>query len=125
MDARKKTKVVAIVDNDEPVRSSLQGLMKSAGFPAMAFASAEEFLDSGELEYSGCLITDIRMPGMSGLELQSRLKSDHHSIPIIFVTAGDDEIIRIQALTAGAAEFLTKPFDGEELLDSVRTALNS
>src|SRR5580704_863285 len=113
MDAREKLKVVAIVDDDEPVRSALQGLMKAAYFPATAFASAEEFLNSCELEHSGCLISDIRMPGKSGLELQSRLKSDHCSIPIIFVTALDDEIMRRQALTAGAMDFLTKPFDDE------------
>ena len=124
MDDRKKPKVVAIVDDNESVRSALQGLMKAAGFTAITFASAEEFLNSGEQEHAGCLITDIRMPGMSGLELQSRLKSDHCSNPVIFVTAQGDEKVRMQALRAGAVEFLTKPFDDEELLESVRAALD-
>ncbi len=121
----KKPKVVAIVDDDESVCSALQGLMKEAGFPALAFASAEEFLNSGEQRDTACLITDIRMPGMSGLELQSKLNTDHLRIPIIFITAQGDEKMRMQALRAGAVKFLTKPLDGGALLDSVRLALDS
>ncbi len=117
--------MIAIVDDDESVRSALEGLMKEAGFPALAFASAEEFLNSGEHRHTACLIADIRMPGMSGLELQSKLNTDHHRIPIIFITAQGDEKMRMQALRAGAVEFLTKPFDDEGLLDSVRAALDS
>jgi FixJ family two-component response regulator len=120
-----KPKVVAIVDDDELIREALNGLMKSAGFPALAFASAEEFLNSGEQERTACLIADIRMPGMSGLELQSKLNKDHHRIPIIFITAHGDEKMRMQALRAGAVEFLTKPFDDEALLDCVRAALET
>jgi FixJ family two-component response regulator len=120
-----KPKVVAIVDDDELIRRSLYGLMKAAGFTAVTFASAEEFLTSGEQEHTGCLIADIRMPGMSGLELQSRLNQEHRRIPIIFITAQGDEKMRMQALRAGAVEFLTKPFDDEALLDSVRVALES
>ncbi len=116
--------MVAIVDDDESVRSALQGLMKEAGFPALVFASAEEFLNSGEQRHTACLIADIRMPGMSGLELQSKLNTDRYRIPIIFITAQGDEKMRMQALRAGAVEFLTKPFDDGALLDSVRAALD-
>jgi FixJ family two-component response regulator len=119
-----KPKVVAIVDDDESIRGALHGLMKAAGFAARAFASAEEYLNSGEQQRTACLIADIRMPGMSGLELQSKLNLDHHRIPIIFITAHGDEKMRMQALRAGAVEFLTKPFDDEALVDSVRAALD-
>ncbi len=117
--------MVAIVDDDELIRNALRGLMKSAGFPALAFASAEDFLNSGEQERIGCLIADIRMPGMSGLELQAKLTRDHYRIPIIFITAQGDEKMRMQALRAGAVEFLSKPFNDGVLLDSVRAALDS
>lgn len=117
--------MVAIVDDDESVRGALQGLMKEAGFTALAFASAEEFLNSGEQQRTSCLIADIRMPGMSGLDLQSKLNAERCRIPIVFITAQGDEKMRMQALRAGAVEFLTKPFDDEVLLDSVRAALES
>lgn len=120
-----KPKVVAIVDDDESVRSALQGLMKEVGFPALGFACAEEFLESGEPQHTACLIADIRLPGMSGLELQSQLNCHHYRIPILFITAHGDEKMRMQALRAGAVEFLTKPFDDEVLLDNVRAALES
>jgi FixJ family two-component response regulator len=120
-----EVRIVSIVDDDESIREALQGLMKVAGIPALVFASAEEFLDSGQQSRTGCLIADIRMPGMSGLQLQSKLNSDHHRIPIIFITAHGDENVRIEAVRAGAVEFLTKPFDKEVLLDSVRAAFNS
>ena len=117
--------MVAIVDDDEQIRNSLHDLMESAGFAALAFASAEEFLNSGEQEHTACLIADIRMPGMSGLELQSKLNNDHCRIPIIFITAQGDEKMRMQALRAGAVRFLTKPFHDEVLLEGVRVALAS
>lgn len=120
-----KPKLVAIVDDDELIRDALGGLMKAAGFSTLAFASAEEFLNSGDQQHTACLIADIRMPGMSGLELQSRLNKGHHRIPIIFITGQGDEKMRMQALRAGAVEFLTKPFDDEVLLESVRAALDS
>ena len=125
MSGRREKKLVAIVDDDESVRSALQGLMKAVGLPARAFASAEEFLESGQREETGCLITDIRMPGMSGLELQATLNADHTRIPIIFITAHGDEKMRTQALRAGAVEFVAKPFDDEALVVSVRAALES
>src|SRR5262245_2964265 len=117
--------VVAIVDDDELVRGALQGLLKEAGFPARAFASAEEFLQSGQQHHTACLIADIRMPGMSGLDLQARLNADQIKIPTIFITAHGDARMRMQALRAGAVEFLAKPFDDELLLDSLRAALDS
>jgi len=115
--------MVAIVDDDDLMRSALQGLMKSAGLPAQVFDSAEEFLNSGLQNEVGCLVADIRMPGMSGLELQARLNADQYRIPTIFITAHGDEKMRMQALRAGAVEFMAKPFDDEALLESVRAAL--
>src|SRR5690242_3052058 len=120
-----KKKIVAIVDDDELIRSALQGMLKSVGLPSQAFASAEEFLDSGQPEQTACLIADIRMPGMSGLELQAELNAQHYRIPTIFITAHGDTKMRMQALRAGAVEFLAKPFDDESLLGSVRAALES
>ena len=114
---------IAIVDDDDLMRGALQGLLKAAGLPAQAFASAEEFLNSGKHHQSACLIADIRMPGMSGLELQARLNDEKISIPTIFITAHGDSRMRMQALRAGAVEFLAKPFDDEILLESVRAAL--
>ena len=115
--------MVAIVDDDESVRSALEGLMKAVGLPTRAFASAEEFLNSGQQDHTACLIADIRMPGMSGLDLQARLNSEHRRIPIIFITAHGDTNMRMQALRAGAVEFLAKPFSDDVLLEHVRAAL--
>jgi FixJ family two-component response regulator len=120
-----KKKMVAIVDDDELIRRALQGMLKSVGLPSQAFASAEEFLDSGQQEQTACLIADIRMPGISGLELQARLNAQHYRIPTIFITAHGDTKMRMQALRAGAVEFLAKPFDDEVLLESVRAALGN
>jgi FixJ family two-component response regulator len=117
--------LVAIVDDDESVRSALQGLMKAVGLPARSFASAEEFLDSGQDAETGCLIADIRMPGMSGLQLQATLNANGCRIPIIFITAHGDEKMRMQALRAGAVEFVAKPFDDEALVATIRAALES
>jgi FixJ family two-component response regulator len=125
MATQTKPALVAIVDDDDSVRGALQGLMKEVGFSARAFASAEEFLESGQQQQTACLIADIRMPGMSGLELQAKLNAEHCRIPTIFITAHGDEKMRLQALRAGAVEFLAKPFDDEALLESVRAALES
>jgi len=125
MDTRGKTRLVAIVDDDDSMRSALHGLLQSADLPAQAFASAEEFLNSGQQHQISCLIADIRMPGMSGLELQAHLNADRCRIPIIFITAHGDEKMRMQALRAGAVEFMAKPFNDEALLESVRAALES
>jgi FixJ family two-component response regulator len=125
MAKREKSSLVAIVDDDDLMRSALQGLLKAVGLPSRAFASAEEFLNSGQQHQIACLIADIRMPGISGLELQTRLNAEHCRIPTIFITAHGDTQMRMQALRAGAVEFLAKPFDDEALLDSVRAALES
>jgi FixJ family two-component response regulator len=118
-------KVIAIVDDDEAVRVALEGLLKSAGLTARAFDSAETFIESGQQSQVACLITDIRMPGMSGLELQAKLNAERCRIPIIFITAHGDAQMRMQALRAGAVEFLAKPFNDEALLDTVRAALEN
>lgn len=115
---------MAIVDDDDSIRSALKDLMDESGFEAFACASAEEFLRSVNKQNTACLVTDIRMPGMSGLELQSRLNADRNKIPIIFLTAHGDEDIRLQAMRAGAVEFMAKPFDDEALLECVRAALS-
>ena len=125
MTAKGKEKMVAIVDDDELMRSALQGMLKSVGLPSQAFASAEEFLKSGQQQQTACLIADIRMPGMSGLDLQAKLNAEHCRIPTIFITAHGDTKMRMQALRAGAVEFLAKPFDDEVLLESVRAALEN
>ena len=124
MAAEGKTKVVSIVDDDDLMRSALQGLLKAVGLPARAFASAEEFLESGQQHDTACLIADIRMSGMSGLELQAKLKEEELNVPIIFITAHGDARMRIQAMRRGAVEFLAKPFDHQLLLKRVRSALN-
>src|SRR5580692_2737133 len=123
MSCHKESKLVAIVDDDDSVRGTLQELLRSAGFSSRAFDSAEAFLGSGDQQETACLITDIRMPGMSGLELQARLKAEQCRIPTIFITAHGDEEMRFRALRAGAVEFLSKPFDDEVLVESVRAAL--
>ena len=125
MATQRKTKLVAIVDDDQSMRGALQGLLKAVGVPSLAFASAEEFLKSGQQHQAACLITDIRMPGISGLELQARLNAEHCRIPTIFVTAHDDAKLRMRTLRAGAVEFFAKPFDDEALLETVRAALES
>ncbi len=118
-------KVVAVIEDDDSYRAAVQRLLSSAGLSVVSFDSAEAFLNSGRQHDTRCLITDIRMPGMSGLELQSKLKSDGCSIPTIFITAHGDEKLRLQAMRGGAVKFLVKPFDGETLLDAVRVALDS
>ena len=117
--------MVAVVEDDESYRAAVQRLLKSAGLPVRSFASAEDFLKSGQQQETGCLIADIQMPGMSGLDLQAKLNAEHCPIPIIFITAHGDEEMRLQAMRAGAVKFLAKPFDGAILLDCVRVALKS
>ena len=122
MAREKKKKMVAVVEDDESYRVAVQRLLKSAGFSVQSFATAEDFLRSGRQHETGCLITDIRMPGMSGLDLQAKLNADHCLIPTIFITAHGDEDMRLQAMRGGAVKFMVKPFDGEILLESVRAA---
>ena len=117
------SRLVAIVDDDESVQRALQDLIESDGLPALCFSSAEQFLGSEARGKAACLIADIRMPGMSGLELQAKLKTERCRIPVIFITAHGDARIRIHAMRQGAVEFLSKPFDGAVLLEIVHTAL--
>jgi FixJ family two-component response regulator len=116
-------KLIAIVDDDVSVQSALQDLLEAVGFPTRSFGSAEEFLESGQYRNAACLVVDIRMPGISGLELQAKLKAERSRVPIIFITAHGDEKMRLQAMRAGAVDFLTKPFDQDVLLDCIRAAL--
>jgi FixJ family two-component response regulator len=118
-------KTVAVVEDDESYRLAIQRLLKSAGFSVQTFACAEDFLDSGWQRETGCIIADIRMPGMAGLDLQAKLNADHCPIPIIFITAHGDEQMRLQAMRGGAVKFLAKPFDAAILLEGVRAALKS
>jgi FixJ family two-component response regulator len=120
-----KTELVAIVDDDHSIRTAVQDLLEAVGLPVQGFASAEEFLSSGKQRVTACLIVDIRMPGVSGLELQENLNAAGCKIPIIFITAHGDAKMRAQALRAGAVEFLTKPFNDEILIESVKAALES
>jgi len=121
--SKSNSQLVAIVDDDRSVQSALKDLMESAGLSARCFGSAEEFLESDERKQTACLVTDIRMPGMSGLELQAKLKAEGSRIPMIFITAHDDAKMKMQAMKAGAIEFLSKPFDDEVLLEKVRASL--
>ena len=124
MSIQHNLRLVAIVDDDESVQSALQDLIESEGLSALCFSSAEQFLNSEARQKADCLIADIRMPGMSGLELQAKLKAERCQIPIIFITAHGDDEMRIVALRDGAAEFLTKPFNDAILLESVHAAID-
>jgi len=117
------SRLVAIVDDDESVQRALQDLIESDGLSALCFGSAEQFLDSEARNKAACLIADIRMPGLSGLELQAKLKAKRCRIPVIFITAHGDAEMRIHAMRQGAVEFLSKPFDDAVLLEIVHTAL--
>jgi FixJ family two-component response regulator len=123
MSGRPISRLVAIVDDDESLQRSLQDLIESGGLSTICFNSAEEFLDSDVRDKVSCLIADIRMPGMSGLELQAKLKAERCRIPIIFITAHGDAKMRIHAIGEGAVEFLPKPFDDAILLKVIHTAL--
>jgi FixJ family two-component response regulator len=115
--------VVAVVDDDPRVRESLESLIESAGFTAQVFARGEDFLRGGHLTGTGCLITDVRMPGMDGLELQGRVRLARPELPIIFITAHHDDELEQRAFAAGAVHFIRKPFDAGELLRAARLAL--
>lgn len=115
--------VVAVVDDDPRIRESLESLIESAGFAARVFALGEDFLQRGHLTETNCLITDIRMPGMDGLTLQRRVRLARPELPIIFITGHHDDEVERSALAGGAAYFIRKPFDAEELLRATRVAL--
>jgi FixJ family two-component response regulator len=118
-------RIVVFVDDDTRVRQSLQSLLSSAGIETRGYSSAEEVLESGALDEASCLVTDIRMPGMDGWELQRRTSLAFPLLPLIFVTAHQDDQGFRKALSLGAFAFLYKPFDGEELLHAVEAALTS
>jgi FixJ family two-component response regulator len=117
--------LIAVVDDDEAIREATESLIRSVGFRVVVYASAEDFLRSSHLPVTACLIVDVRMPGMSGLELQRQLTTANYSIPIIFITAHGDADTRARALRAGAVAFLDKPFSDEVLLGAVQGALQS
>ena len=119
------SKLIAIIDDNESMQDSLGDLIESGGFEARSFGSAQAFLESDLHSRAACLIVDIRMPKMSGLELQARLKQEGCNIPIIFITAYDDAEIRAEAMKEGAVEFLAKPFDHQLLLKVLRGTLDS
>jgi FixJ family two-component response regulator len=125
VDTQRKTQLIAIVDDDESVRNAVQGVLKSVGIKARTFASAEEFLDSSQRAATACLITDVQMSGITGLELQATLAKADDRIPIIFITAYGDTRTRKQAMGAGAVAFLEKPYDDDVLLENVRVALQT
>jgi FixJ family two-component response regulator len=117
--------VISIVDDDESVRAATNRLVRSLGFVALTFASADDFLRSPRLNDTSCVIADVQMPGMSGIEMQSVLIARGKNIPIIFITAFPDERTRTRALEAGAVGFLSKPFKGSALIQYIDDALNS
>jgi FixJ family two-component response regulator len=115
--------LISIVDDDDAIKSSLENLIRSVGLRAQGFSSAQAFLGSNQVHETGCLILDVRMPGMSGLELQRQMIVANSRMPIIFITAHRDDDRRAQALEAGAVAFLYKPFYEEELLNALDAAL--
>jgi FixJ family two-component response regulator len=117
--------VVSIIDDDESVRTATACLVRSLGYAARTFASAEEFLASPTVGETACVIADVQMRKMSGLDLQTRLRADGYDTPIIFITAFPEEKVKTRALKAGAVCFLSKPFDGKVLIDCLATALAS
>ncbi len=117
--------MIAIVDDDDVVREAMKSLMRSLGYNVSTFGSAEEFLNSEQISRTSCLITDLHMPGLSGLDLQDRLIATGHRFPIIFITGYPDENVRAHAMKAGAIGFLSKPFNNDDLLGYIETALKA
>src|SRR5262245_19649580 len=117
--------LVAVVDDDELFRRSIERLVRSAGFTVATFGSAEDFLKHADLDRTACAILDVKLPGMSGLELQQRVITRPRPLPIVFVSAHDEAVTRASALRAGAIAFLKKPFDNSTLLDTLRLATTS
>jgi FixJ family two-component response regulator len=124
-DIQHKSGAIAIVDDDAPLREALVSVLQAAGFLTNAFASAEEFLDSADRRHTACLILDVRLPGMSGIELQRRLADADNHIPIIFVTAHGDASLCDLVMKAGAAGFLNKPVRSDTLLKEIQAALEN
>ncbi|MBS0376361.1 MAG: response regulator transcription factor [Proteobacteria bacterium] len=120
---KEKPATVFVVDDDDAVRTSLRLLLKSVGLPVETYASAQEFLDGFDAERAGCLVLDIRMPGMSGLELQQRLNEIHAIVPIVFITGHGDVPMAVEAMQHGAVDFIQKPFRDQDLIDRINQAL--
>ena len=121
----RETAIVSIVDDDESVRDSVSALVRSLGYTARAYPSAEDFLNSAEADAADCLVTDIQMPGMSGIELQQVLVTKGSKLPIIFITAFPEDHLKRKVLAAGAVCLITKPCDGEALVNYMEFALTS
>jgi FixJ family two-component response regulator len=117
--------LISVVDDDESVREALSGLLRSLGFAVSAFASAEEFLASDQLASADCLILDVRMPGMGGIELQRQLVAGHYEIPVIFITAHEEDGMRARSLRDGVGAVLIKPFSEEAILSAIHSALTA
>jgi FixJ family two-component response regulator len=115
--------IISVIDDDASIRAAINNLLRSFGYVVHVFASAEAFLQSAQLTDSWCVITDVRMPTMSGIELQSRLRSDGNRVPFVFITAVPDENVRARALDDGAICFLTKPFDEQNLVSCLDRAV--
>jgi FixJ family two-component response regulator len=115
--------LISIVDDDESVRDATKSLLRSFGYTAQSFGSAEEFLDSARIEETDCLVTDVQMPGLTGVELQDRLLSDGHDVPTIFISAYPSPRLEQQVLKSGAIAYLRKPLKEEELLEYIGAAL--
>jgi two-component system response regulator FixJ len=119
--------VIAIIDDEASVREAAESLLRSAGYRTQCFASAEDFLQSAGLRSAGCLVLDMKLPGMSGLQLQQQVRRLHPDLPVIFITASDDPngILRKQALQSGALAFLRKPFLEQELLSAIQSIVGA
>ena len=117
--------MIAIVDDDKGARDALQMLVRSLGHNACTFASAEEFLESEKVYDASCVITDVQMPGLSGVNLRDRLIADGHRIPVIFITGNPDDRTRTRAMKAGAVGFLAKPYDADHLIGYIEQALKA
>ena len=120
-----KDTTIFIIDDDASIRRAVKRLIKVAGFKAKTFGSAREFIDSGHYQSAGVLVLDVRMPGMSGLELQKYLTDSGSAMPVIFITAHEDIQARRKALEAGAIDFIKKPFEDQTLLDGIQMALSN
>ena len=116
-------RIIAIVEDDEPLREAFESILKASGYAVDKFPSAEAFLEFPDRQKTNCLILDVRLPGMSGIELQRRLLETSFAVPIIFITAHGDASVREMVMKAGAAAFLTKPVRSETLLESIRSTL--
>ena len=120
---KEKPATIFVVDDDDAVRTSLRLLLKSVGLPVETFGAAQEFLDAFDADRAGCLVLDIRMPGMSGLELQQRLNEMHAITPIVFITGHGDVPMAVEAMQHGAVDFIQKPFRDQDLIDRINQAL--